>query len=65
MLATYLWLCKVNLRMDQPKLAVTNCLKALEKFPGETAVMLSIARIYDTLADEQGTEFYKKVFFGE
>lgn len=60
MLNSYLWLCKVFLRIDQPNNAIDLYLKALAKFPGEITLLLGVARLYDQINDIRGIEFYKK-----
>ena len=44
---TYLYLCKVYIRLDQPLTAVDVYKQGLEKFPNETSLLSGIARIYD------------------
>ncbi|XP_002741317.2 tetratricopeptide repeat protein 8-like [Saccoglossus kowalevskii] len=62
MVDIYLYLCKVYTRIDQPLTAVEIYKQALEKFPGETAVLTGIARIYEGLNDlPNATKFYKEV----
>ncbi len=64
MIATYLYLCKVFIRLDQPNTALEYYTKASENFPGEISLILGIARIYDALNDmPRGVQFYKKVSF--
>ena len=59
---TYLELCKVFIRMDQPNTALEWYSKGAEKHPGDTHLLLGIARIYDQLNDmDHGVQFYKKV----
>lgn len=44
---TYLYLCKVYCRLDQPLTAIEVYKQGLEKFQGETTLMTVIARIYE------------------
>lgn len=44
---TYLYLCKVYCRLDQPLTAIEVFKQGLEKFQGETTLMTGIARIYE------------------
>jgi tetratricopeptide repeat protein 8 len=61
MIHTYLWVCKVYHRLDQPNTILENYLKAIEKYPGEVSLMLGVARLYDALNDMQkGMQYYKK-----
>ena len=46
---TYLYLCKVYIRIDQPLTAVDIYKQGLEKFQGETSLLSGIARIYEVL----------------
>ncbi|XP_070576830.1 tetratricopeptide repeat protein 8-like [Ptychodera flava] len=62
MVDTYLYLCKVYTRLDQPLTAVEVYKQALEKFPSEIAILTGIARIYEGLNDlPNATKFYKDV----
>ncbi len=62
MLSTYLWVAKVDLRLDQPNSALELYNKGLERFPKEISLLLGIARIYDGLLDmNKGLQFYKRV----
>lgn len=64
MIGTYLWLCKVFLRMDQPNRAREVYQNSSEVFPGEISLILGIARIYDALGDAaKAIQHYKKVVF--
>ena len=47
MVDTYLYLCKVYIRLDQPLSAVEVYKQGLLKFPGESALLTGIARIYE------------------
>lgn len=47
MVDTYLYLCKVYVKLDQPLTAIEIFSQGLEKFPGETALISGIARIYE------------------
>ena len=40
MIATYLWLAKVYLRVDQPKAAIDIYMRGVEQYPGETSLMV-------------------------
>jgi len=51
MVDTYLYLCKVYCRLDQPLTAVDFYKQGLEKFRGETSLMAGIARIYEVGGD--------------
>ena len=46
---TYLYLCKVYVRLDQPVTAVDIYKQGLEKFKGERALLTGIARIYEVI----------------
>lgn len=62
MAETYLWLCKVFLRIDQPNRALESYQQASEKFPGEVSLLLGSARIYDALGDStRAMQQFKKV----
>lgn len=62
MIDTYLYLCKVYIRLDQPLTAVDFYKQGLEKFQGETSLMAGIARIYEGLNEmENAVKFYKDV----
>jgi len=59
---TYLYLCKVYVRIDQPLTAVEVFLRGLERFPGETALLTGIARIYESMNDmANAVKYYKEV----
>ena len=63
MIVTYLLLCKVFIRLDQPNTALEYYTKASETFVGEISLVLGSARIHDALNDiPRGIQFYKKVF---
>ena len=47
MIDTFLYLCKVYVRLDQPLTAVEFYKQGLEKFQGETTLLTGIARIYE------------------
>ena len=49
MIVTTLELAKVYIRLDQPNKALEIYLSASEKHPGDTQILLSIARIHDML----------------
>ncbi|KAI8484739.1 PREDICTED: tetratricopeptide repeat protein 8-like [Branchiostoma belcheri] len=62
MVDTYLYLCKVYVRMDQPLTAIEVFSQGLEHFPGEVSLLTGIARIYDGLNDStNAVKFYKEV----
>ncbi|XP_033115930.1 tetratricopeptide repeat protein 8-like [Anneissia japonica] len=62
MVDTYLYLCKVYVRLDQPLTAIEICKQGLEKFPGETTMLTCIARIYEGLMDMiNAVKYYKDV----
>ncbi|XP_013404505.1 tetratricopeptide repeat protein 8 [Lingula anatina] len=62
MVDTFLYLAKVYVRLDQPLTAVEIFKQGLEKFPGETAILTGIARIYEGLNDMENTvKYYKDV----
>lgn len=59
---TYLYLCKVYCRLDQPLTAIEVYKQGLEKFQGETTLMTGIARIYEGMNDmDNAVKFYKDV----
>lgn len=61
-IAVYLELAKVYLRLDQPNAALEVYNKASLTFPGDTSLYIGTARVYDALNDmATGTTFYKKV----
>ena len=47
MVDTYLYLCKVYTRLDQPLTAVDVYKQGLDKFPGEASLLTGIARVYE------------------
>ena len=47
MVDTYLYLCKVYIRLDQPLTAIEIYKQGLEKFPGEVSLLTGIARIHE------------------
>lgn len=47
MVDIFLYLGKVYVRLDQPLTAIETYKQGLEKFPGETSLLTSIARIYE------------------
>lgn len=62
MILTYLELSKVYLKLDQPNTALDNYMTAAEKFPGDTSLIVGIARVYDALNDiPRSIQYYKKV----
>ena len=44
---SYLYLCKVYVRLDQPLTAVDTYKQGLDKFKGEVSLLTGIARIYE------------------
>ncbi|XP_033630596.1 tetratricopeptide repeat protein 8-like [Asterias rubens] len=66
MVDTYLYLCKVYVRLDQPLAAIDIYKQGLEKFPGETTLLTGIARIYEGLNDmTNAVKFYKQVLHND
>ncbi|XP_038073225.1 tetratricopeptide repeat protein 8-like [Patiria miniata] len=66
MVDTYLYLCKVYVRLDQPLTAIDIYKQGLEKHPGETALLTGIARIYEGLNDmTNAVKFYKQVLHND
>jgi tetratricopeptide repeat protein 8 len=62
MIATYLELCKIYVRLDQALTALDTYTKASEQYPGDTSLILCIARVHDGRNDlAKGVQFYKKV----
>jgi len=60
--STNLELCRVYLKLDQPNSALDLYGRAGEKFPGETHILLGLARTYDMLNSlQKGIQFYKRV----
>lgn len=47
MVDTYLYLCKIYLRLDQPLQSISKLQDGLQKFPYEPCLLQSIARIYE------------------
>ena len=61
MIETYLELCKVYIRLDQPKTILNTYMKAIERFPNDTGLVLGAARIYEMLNDtDKALQYYKK-----
>lgn len=59
---TYLYLCKVYVKLDQPLTAIEVFLKGLERFPKETTLLTGIARIYEGMNDiANAVKYYKEV----
>lgn len=59
---TFLYLCKVYVKLDQPMTALEWYKKGLEKFSNDTALLTGIARIHEGLNDlETSVACYKKV----
>ena len=64
MVITYLELCKVYLRLDQPNTALDRYQKARAKFPGDVQLLVGIARVHDMINDvDKSVECYKEVGF--
>ncbi|XP_002155374.2 tetratricopeptide repeat protein 8 isoform X1 [Hydra vulgaris] len=63
---TYLYLCKVYVKLDQPLTGIEILVKGLEKFPQETTLLVGIARIYEGMNDViNSTKFYKDVLISD
>ncbi|KAG2493544.1 hypothetical protein HYH03_008358 [Edaphochlamys debaryana] len=64
MISVVLELCKIYLRMDQPNTALEHYTSALSAHPGDSSLLLGVARVYDALGDaDRGVSFYKNVLF--
>ncbi|GFR50306.1 hypothetical protein Agub_g12497 [Astrephomene gubernaculifera] len=64
MISCVLELCKIYLRMDQPNTALEQYTSALAAHPGDSSLLLGVARVYDALGDaEKAVSFYKNVLF--
>lgn len=62
MIVSYLELSKVYFKLDQPITALELFEKASEKHPQDTHLLLSIARVYDQLGDnEKAVASYRRV----
>jgi len=62
MVVTALELCKVYIKLDQPKTAMEWYQRASEAHPSNPQLLLGIARIYDALNDlEHGVAVYQRV----
>lgn len=62
MIETYLRLCQVYVRLDQPLAALEIFKQGLEKFPGATNLLTGMARIYEGLNDfHLAGKYYKDV----
>ncbi|OQR90039.1 sporangia induced TRP protein [Achlya hypogyna] len=62
MVITYLELCKVYMKLDQPNTALEYYKRASAKFPGDVHVLVGMARIHDMLNDvDNSVDVYKKV----
>eukprot|EP00397_Hematodinium_sp_SG-2012_P023622 GEMP01024557.1.p1 GENE.GEMP01024557.1~~GEMP01024557.1.p1 ORF type:complete len:276 (+),score=52.92 GEMP01024557.1:1148-1975(+) len=60
--STHLELCKAFMKVDQPNSALDQLGRAGEKFPGDTHILLGLARAYDLLnALPKALLFYKRV----
>lgn len=62
MVDTYLYLCKVYTRLDQPLTAIDFYKQGLEKFQGETTLLAGIARIYEVCLCKKIYMLY--IFYG-
>ncbi|GIL68547.1 hypothetical protein Vafri_21814 [Volvox africanus] len=64
MISCVLELCKIYLRMDQPNTALEHYTSALGAHPGDSSLLLGVARVYDALGDaDKAVSFYKNVLF--
>lgn len=62
MVVTTLELCKVYIKLDQPNTAIETYIKATEQHPGDTSLLLGVARVYDMINDmEKGVQLWKRV----
>jgi len=62
MIATYLELSKVYIKLDQPNTALENYSKGCESHPSDTHLIIGQARIYDQLGDiDRCITYYEKV----
>eukprot|EP00771_Trimastix_marina_P003213 gnl/Trimastix_PCT/4429.p1 GENE.gnl/Trimastix_PCT/4429~~gnl/Trimastix_PCT/4429.p1 ORF type:complete len:504 (-),score=119.31 gnl/Trimastix_PCT/4429:118-1629(-) len=62
MIITYLELCKVFWRLDQPKTALEWYMKGLETYAGDVSLQIGIARVYEAIGDEAcEQQWYRKV----
>jgi tetratricopeptide repeat protein 8 len=62
MIATYLELSKVYIKLDQPNTALENYSKGCESHPSDTHLIIGQARIYDQLGDiDRCIAYYEKV----
>lgn len=53
MVDTYLYLCKVYVRLDQPLTAVEVYKQGLQRFIGEASLLTGIARVYEVTYQSQ------------
>ncbi len=61
-ICSYLELCKVFVKLDQPNTAVENYTRGLEAFPNDVSLLIGIARIHGMMNDvERSVTFYKRV----
>jgi len=61
-LDAFLWLGKVYIRLDQPLTALSVYREGLDKFPGETFLMIYISRIHEMLLEvDEAVKIYKEV----
>ena len=59
---SYLELCKVFVKLDQPNTAIEHYQKGLENFTNDVSLLTGIARIHSLMNDvEKSIGFYKKV----
>eukprot|EP01012_Entosiphon_sulcatum_P032224 TRINITY_DN40999_c0_g1_i1.p1 TRINITY_DN40999_c0_g1~~TRINITY_DN40999_c0_g1_i1.p1 ORF type:complete len:520 (-),score=63.38 TRINITY_DN40999_c0_g1_i1:878-2437(-) len=62
MVVTYLELGKTYLKLDQPLAALQLYGQGVEHFPGDTHLLLAIARVHDLLGEtDKSAQFYKRV----
>jgi len=62
MVASYLQLANVSLRLDQPKAALLIYKQGAERYPHDTALLLGVARVHEALGElPLAVESYKRV----
>jgi tetratricopeptide repeat protein 8 len=62
MVDTFLHLCKVYVRLDEPLKAIESFTKGLERFPGEVTLLTGLARIHEGIGEiDTSVEKYKEV----
>eukprot|EP00128_Syssomonas_multiformis_P018116 Colp12_sorted_trinity150504_noHs@13675 len=63
---TYRMLGKLYIRLDQPKSALEQYAKALDKFPGQVALLTAKARVYEALQQfDESEQAYKDVLVAD